>query len=90
MVPRLQYGLALIDLAVALIATTLLCNNHARLQEVADTIANINEALGFNDVGVYLAGKSINPTYSRRYWIGWYILTVIAALLGVFAVLIRG
>jgi len=66
-----------------------LYNNHLRRQEVADTIKNLNEALGFNEPGVYLEDKPLNPNYERRYWIRWYVYAVILSVLGVLLALIR-
>ncbi len=86
---RLQWGLALIDLAVAAIFIKLLYNNNRRRQEVAATIANCNVALGFTEPGVYLDGKALNPEYVRRYWFAWYVVAVAVSVVGVLLVLIR-
>lgn len=87
--PRLQWGLGAIDLALAAIFLKLLYNNHCRRQEVADTIASVNEALGFNEPGVYLEGKPLNPAYDRRYWFKWYVVAVIVSSVGVLLALVR-
>lgn len=87
--PRLQWGLAVIDLAIAAIFVKLLFNNNRRRQEVAATIANVNAALGFLEPGVYLEGKALNPEYVRRYWFAWYVVAVFVSTVGVLLVLIR-
>lgn len=87
--PRLQLGLVVIDLSIAILFIKLLYNNHCRRQEVATTIANINEALGFNEIGVYLESKPLNPTYKRRYWFKWYVVAVVASTIGLLLVLLR-
>ena len=87
--PRLQWGLAVIDISVAAIFIKLLHNNHSRRQEVASTIANVNEALGFNEPDAYLEGRALNPAYERRYWFKWYVAAVAISTVGVVLALIR-
>jgi hypothetical protein len=82
-----QAGLAGIDIVLAVLSIKLLYNNHLRRKEVAATIANLNEALGFNAVGAYLDGKPLNPKYDRRYWFTWYAVGVLLSTLGVLVVL---
>ena len=87
--PRIQWGLGAIDLAVAAIFLKLLYNNHCRRQEVADTIASVNEALGFSEPGAYLDGRPLNPKYERRLWFKWYVAAVVVSMVGVLLALIR-
>jgi hypothetical protein len=86
---QLQWGIVAMDVAIAVIFLKLLFNNHRRRQEVADTIGNINEALGFNSKGVYLDGKTLNPPYKRRYWLKWYVASVVISTVGLFFVVFR-
>jgi hypothetical protein len=87
---QLQWGIAVMDVAIALIFLKLLVNNHKRRQEVADTIKNVNDALGFNEKGAYLDGRTLNPEYTRRYWIKWYVASVVISTVGLFFVVFRG
>jgi hypothetical protein len=86
---QLQWGIVAMDVAIAVIFLKLLFNNHRRRQEVADTIGNINEALGFNAKGAYLDGKTLNPPYKRRYWLKWYVASVVISTVGLFFVVFR-
>lgn len=63
-----QLGILVIDAVAVLLSLKLLHNQHLRRQEVQATIGNINDALGFNESGVYLEGRSLNPSYGRRLW----------------------
>lgn len=86
---RVQWGLASIDFTLAALSVKLLFNNHCRRQEVAATISNLNEALGFNAIGSYLLDRALNPEYKRRYWFKWYVVGVVAAYFGLMLVLMR-
>lgn len=86
---QLQWGIGLIDLAFTGVFIKLLYNNNCRRQEVAATIANINEALGFEKPGVYLEGKALNPSYVRRYWFRWYVVAALLSTAGVAVALVR-
>ena len=83
-------GLSLIDITIAGLSVKLLWNQHKRRQEVADTIKNLNEALGFNELNAYLKGKALNPTYTRRYWFKWYATGVVVSCIGLIGVLVHG
>ena len=84
-----RIALATIDIVLAALSVKLLHNQHCRRQEVADTIKNINKALGFDEPGVYLEGAALNPLYTRRYWYRWYCLGVVIATTGLLVVLFR-
>jgi hypothetical protein len=83
----IQAALATIDIVLAVLSVKLLYNQHCRRQEVADTIKNINTALGFDEEGIYLHCKALNPPYSRRYWFRWYVVGVVVATAGLMVVL---
>jgi hypothetical protein len=76
-------GLAIIDIAMAVLSVKLLFNNHLRRQQVASTIDNLNTALGFKELGVYRSGKTLNPEYPRHYWFPWYAIGVLVSVAGV-------
>ncbi|HYQ72056.1 MAG TPA: hypothetical protein VET88_09040 [Gammaproteobacteria bacterium] len=82
-----QVALATINIVLAALSVKLLYNQHRRRQEVADTIKNINKALGFDEKDIYLHCKALNPPYSRRYWFRWYVVGVIVAVVGLLVVL---
>lgn len=84
-----QCGLATIDVVLAALSVKLLHNQHCRRQEVQATIKNINTALGFNEIGIYLEGQALNPTYERRLWFKWYALGVVVATTGLLVILFR-
>ena len=84
-----RVGLAVIDVVLAALSVKLLHNQHCRRQEVADTIKNINTALGFDEPGVYIPGSPLNPPYKRRYWFMWYWVGVVVSTAGLFVVLFR-
>jgi hypothetical protein len=86
---HLQIGITVLDLGIAAIFLVLLSHNHKRRQEVASTIENINDALGFEKKDKYLVGKSINPKHERRYWLPWYIVGVVLSTLGLLLVIYR-
>jgi len=84
-----RIGLAVIDVVLAALSVKLLHNQHCRRQEVADTIKNINTALGFDEPGVYLPSSPLNPRYKRRYWFKWYLVGVVVSTAGLFVILFR-
>ena len=83
LIPKLQWGLAAIDAVLAALSVKLLHNNHCRRQEIADTISNINAALGFAEPGIYIESLPLNPPYTRRYWFKWYFFGVVVSSLGI-------
>ena len=62
-------GLLLIDCSLAVIAIAFLYYNSERRLEVVETVKNCNEALGFEELGVYLHNRPLNahgvPTMGR-------------------------
>lgn len=84
-----RIALAVIDVVLAVLSVKLLHNQHCRRQEVAETIANINTALGFEEPGLYVPNVPLNPSYKRRYWFKWYAGGVAIVTAGVLVVLIK-
>lgn len=86
-IPTMRAGLLVIDLALAVVAAALLYNNYKRRKEVTGTVKNCNEALGYNDSGVYLDERPLNAPTKFRPWAGWYYLGIIVSVVGVAMVL---
>jgi len=82
-----RVGLLIIDLALAIIAAALLYNNYKRRTEVVGTVKNCNQALGYEDEGVYLEGSPLNAHTKFRPWAGWYFAGIVAGFAGVAMVL---
>lgn len=78
-----KVGLMIIDLGLMVIATALLYNNRKRREEVISTVKNCNQALGYEDEGVYLAGKKLNAKMTTRSWALWYYVAIILGFIGV-------
>jgi tellurite resistance protein TehA-like permease len=51
------------NVALSLLLFLFLLRNYERRNEVIATVRNINEALGFTAIGVYLPEKTLNPEY---------------------------
>src|ERR1041385_5361426 len=82
-----RIGLFVIDITLALVCLKLLHKSKLRRQEVQETIMNCNSALGFDEPNVYLKGKTINAKYKARPWYSWYLIGVVATIIGVFLIL---
>ena len=82
-----KIGLLLIDLAIAAVCWRLLQNNYKRRKEVVETIKNCSTALGFDQPGVYIIDKSINPTTIFRPWFRWFAAGLIATIIGIALIL---
>jgi len=78
-----KLGLILIDISLAVVALILLHRQKLRRKEVVNTIRNCNEALGYQDEGMYIEGKCIDdPEMKIRMWFSLYAIGIIASLLG--------
>ena len=64
------------------IAAKFLFNNFKRRSEVVETVKNLNEALGYSVPGVYIE-KPINADTKFRPWWYWYLVGVIAGVIGI-------
>lgn len=80
-------GILILDLVFVALAGKLLCNQFKRRKEVIQTVKNLNQALGFDQTGVYLADKAINAKSTTRTWHRWYIIGMIVAVLGLSVIL---
>jgi len=83
-----KFGLLLIDFGLMLITTVILDKNFQRRKEVKDTVLNCNEALGFEEHGIYLTGRPLNAKSAFRPWIMLYQLSVILAFIGEILIII--
>jgi hypothetical protein len=77
-----RIGLSITDLALAIVATWLLLNSRLRRGEVIQTIHNLNEALGYDEVGFYLPDRKINADTKTRFWCPLYLFLVFVAAVG--------
>ncbi len=85
--PFARFGILLIDIVLAVIASKLLYNDYLRRKEVVSIIKNINEALGYDKSGIYLDDKPINvPTVTRPWW-KWFLYGIISGVVGIVMVL---
>ncbi|MCI0389513.1 MAG: hypothetical protein MOB07_12220 [Acidobacteria bacterium] len=85
----LRIGMLLIDLGFSGIASKLLYNNYRRRKEVATTVANLNEALGFTEKGIYIEDKTINSPTVFRPWFWWYFVGIGICLLGILFIIFK-
>lgn len=76
-----------IDLVLAFVAGMLLYNSFMRREEVAGTVRNCGEALGYEAKGVYLDDRPLNAPTEFRPWLNVYFVGLFAALAGVGLVL---
>lgn len=86
--PIIRFGLLFIDLALAVIAFALLYNNFRRRSEVASTVKNCNEAMGFETSGTYLDDRPLHANTKFRPWTGWYYTGIIVGFIGVVLIII--
>jgi len=82
-----KLGILLIDLALSVIAFVLLRNSAKRRVEAVETLMNIQSALGYDRVGVYLPDKAINADYTYRPWKHWFYLGIAAGFAGIIILL---
>ena len=82
-----EIGLFVIDVSLAVLAVKILYNQYLRRKEVIETVKNCNEALGYEEVGVYLDGKALNVHTKTRYWFGWYVAAIVVSVIGISLVL---
>jgi hypothetical protein len=82
-----EAGLFVIDVAIAVFAITLLYNQYQRRKEVIGTVKNCNEALGYEEPGVYLDGRALNAHTKPRYGFRWYAAGIIVSVIGIALVL---
>ena len=85
--PTVRAGLLVIDLSLAVIATAFVYNNYRRRLEIVDTVKNCNEALGYEDSGVYLESRRLNAHTVFRPWCGWYYAGIVVGFIGTVMVL---
>lgn len=76
-----------LDAGFAVLAGSLLWNFNRRRVEIVGTIKNLNEALGYEQEGVYLADKAINSPSVTRLLYGWYIFGIGLTFIGFCSVL---
>ena len=84
---RAAIGIALIDLAMAVIAGVLLRYNALRRTEVVATLTNVMDALEFSRPGAYLPERPLNASYEVRRWAPLFYLGVIAGYVGLLLVM---
>ena len=82
----LKIGILFIDFSISLLCFVLLRNNYRRRKEVVQTIKNCNEALGYNQNGVYLPDKSINESTNFRPWFHWYTVGIVMSFIGIMVI----
>lgn len=82
-----RVGILVLDLALFAVSVTFLRNNYLRRKEVAETVRNCSEALGYSKPGVYSVNALNAPTVFRP-WAGWYFIGAVAALVGLCLVLL--
>lgn len=80
-------GLFSIDVAMAILAIKVLYNQYQRRKEVVGTVKNCNEALGYEEPGVYLDGKALDAPTETRYWFYWYAAGIVVSVIGIAIVL---
>ena len=74
----LKSGSAIIDLTLTLVAVVLLTNNYFRRKETKRTLDNVMTALRFDEPDFYSLGQPLNPKYTFRPWLPFYLTAVIA------------
>ncbi|WP_298535876.1 hypothetical protein [uncultured Algibacter sp.] len=85
-----KIGLFIIDLALASTCYFILRNHNERRNEVVQTLKNCNEALGYNEPGVYIESKPLNSKTERRPWLKFYIISNIITVIGIGFILFFG
>lgn len=85
-----KIGVILIDIALATIASKLLYNDYLRRKEVVAIIRNINQALGFDNKGIYLPDIPINVPTQTRPWFPWFLAGISVGVLGIILVVFGG
>ena len=81
-------GLIIISLVLAISSTTLLLFNFKRRVEIVATIKNINTALGYDTVGAFVEGKTLNAPTIFRPWRHIYFLCIWSVFCGLLLVLL--
>ncbi len=81
-----KFGIILLDIVLAAVASKLLFNDFLRRKEVVGIIKNLNEALCFNVEGVYLPDKPINVETKTRPWFFWFMLGILFSFVGIIMV----
>ncbi|GAB3726645.1 hypothetical protein [Spirosoma lituiforme] len=82
-----RFGLISVNLSLASICFILLRNNYKRRKEVVATLKNCNEALGLNQQGAFIPGKSINSDTKFRPWFHWYSIAILLSFTGICLIL---
>jgi len=78
-----RIGLSLVDLTLSVVAAWLLRNSRLRREEVIATVKNLNQALGYEEVGAYIEGKKINSDTKVRLWCNLYLACIVTAAIGI-------
>lgn len=86
----IKVGVLLIDLVLSCICLMFLYNNYRRRKEVAETVRNLNEALGYMNKDVYLEGKTINAQMNFRPFWWWYLVGIGISTFSLFLIIIKG
>lgn len=75
-------GLTIISLTLAIATTTFLLFNAKRREEIVATVRNLNEALGYESVGLFLPDQSINAKTKFRPWRNVFFLCIWSVFAG--------
>ena len=81
-------GLTVISATLAVSTSFLLFFNFKRRVEIVGTIKNLNEALGFEEVGTYISGKPLNAPTKFRPWRDIYFLCIWFVFAGILLILL--
>jgi hypothetical protein len=80
-------GLLIVDGLLGFVAARLLHTNKLRRTSVVGIVRNLNDALRFNEAGVYLVDKPINVAHVYRPWAYWYMFVIFTSYIGVILVM---